>query len=82
MTYQILTTQKLNPEHLIQAIRATFHNRSTKYTQDHSLFSPEFASDPKRIIQWKAFLTKSHLDQDLDFRLVVELILKSMPREL
>lgn len=80
--YQILTTQKINPEHLTQAIRETFRNRSTKYTQHHSLFSDEFASDPKRIIQWKAFLKKSHLDQNLDFRVVVEVILNSLPKAL
>ena len=65
--YQILTTQQLNPDHLAEAIRETFRNRNTHHTLNHALFSSTFPTDPNRLRQWKAFLSKNHLDQNLEF---------------
>jgi predicted nucleotidyltransferase component of viral defense system len=76
--YYILTTQQLNLENLNLAIRETFQNRSTSYTNDHAIFSPEFASNRNRMQQWKSFLEKNSLDQSLDFRTVLSLIVKSL----
>jgi hypothetical protein len=76
--YQILTTQQLNPDHLAEAIHETFRNRNTNYTPNHALFSPTFPTDPSRLRQWKAFLSKSHLDQNLEFIQVLSEIKKCL----
>jgi predicted nucleotidyltransferase component of viral defense system len=76
--YQILTTGELNPNHLTNAIHETFRNRNTTYTLNHALFSPAFPNDPNRLRQWKSFLNRNHLDQDLDFRVVIEIIVNSL----
>lgn len=80
--YQILTTQKINPVNLKQAIYETFRNRKTSFNSDHSLFLPDFMTDPNRLAQWKAFLKNSNLDQDLEFGLVVKTILGSVPESI
>jgi predicted nucleotidyltransferase component of viral defense system len=76
--YQILTTQQLNPDHLAEAIHETFRNRNTNFTPNHALFSPTFPTDPSRLRQWKAFLSKSHLDQNLEFIQVLSEIKKCL----
>jgi predicted nucleotidyltransferase component of viral defense system len=76
--YQILTTRELNPNHLANAIHETFRHRNTTYTMNHALFSPDFHNDPNRLRQWKSFLNRNHLDQDLDFRVVIEVIVNSL----
>ncbi len=72
--YIILTTQHIDHELLEKAIHVTFRNRSTFFIPDHALFSSSFATDPGRMRQWKAFLTKSHLDVTLDFVDVLDVI--------
>ena len=76
--YQILTTQQLDQQYLAEAIRETFRNRNTQYSTDHALFSPSFFTDPNRLRQWKVFLVKNRLDEKLDFKTVVNLILKQL----
>jgi hypothetical protein len=76
--YQILITRKLNGEILDAAIRETFRNRNTHYSSDHALFSASFTDNAARIRQWKAFLSKNHLDTNLEFSSVVDEILHSL----
>jgi predicted nucleotidyltransferase component of viral defense system len=78
--YQILTTQRVDRDILLQAIQGTFRNRETTYKEDHSLFTPEFATDANRITQWKAFLRKNKLDESLEFNAVVKTILDVAPK--
>jgi hypothetical protein len=56
---------------LEESILATFGNLSTVYSSGHSLFYPDFAVDESRLRQWKAFLTRNHLDKNLDFPKVI-----------
>ena len=76
--YQILSTQQLYLKNLEEAIRETFRNRNTKYSPDHSLFSADFPVDVNRRRLWKAFITRNHLDQSLDFPQVMEKITCSL----
>ena len=80
--YHILTTQQIDQDILLQAIRGTFGNRETTYNNDHSLFTPEFATDANRITQWKAFLRKNKLDEGLEFSVVVQAILNAVPKSI
>jgi predicted nucleotidyltransferase component of viral defense system len=76
--YQILLNQQLNSDHLAEAIKATFVNRKTRFTPDHSLFSPAFYMDANRLLQWKAFLRKNHLDLNIEFPSIMEIIVNSL----
>lgn len=69
--FQILTTQQLDNNLLEESIRATFRNRNTVYSPGHSLFALDFAIDEARQRQWKAFLTRNHLEINLDFPKVI-----------
>jgi predicted nucleotidyltransferase component of viral defense system len=80
--YHILTTQQIDQDILMQAIRKTFGNRETTYNEDHSLFTPEFVTDANRITQWKAFLRKNKLDEGLEFSVVVQTILSAVPKSI
>lgn len=51
---------------LSAAIRATFERRQTDVPSEPPLaLSPEFAEDPQKQAQWKAFLRKTRLDASL-----------------
>jgi len=69
--YQILTTHQFDSNLLEESIRETFRNRNTGYSPDHSLFTPGFALNETRQRQWKAFLSRNHLDAGLDFPSVI-----------
>ncbi len=50
---------------LCSAIRATFERRQTLLPQTPPMaFTPEFAEDRQKLIQWRAFIRKSKLDAD------------------
>jgi predicted nucleotidyltransferase component of viral defense system len=76
--YCILSTQQLDKKNLKQAILETFRNRNTSYTMDHAIFSPEFAKDRNRLQLWNSFLRKNHIDQNLEFGEVLNLIIKTL----
>ncbi len=76
--YQILSTQQLNPENLEKAIRETFRKRNTIFNPDHALFSNTFPTDVNRQRQWKVFLVKNHLDQNIEFPEVIGKISASL----
>ena len=72
--YGLLTKHDINQELLSSSILATFKNRGTGYIENHPLFTPEFASDAKRLTQWKAVLRKQKKNMDLDFEHVLKRI--------
>lgn len=52
----------MNPEHLANAIQATFERRKTAKPESQAFgLSDEFANDKQKQIQWHAFLNKNRL---------------------
>lgn len=62
--YRILKSGNFDARQLANAVDATFDRRFTRFTDDHSLFSEEFAKDAERRQMWSAFLKKSGVNQD------------------
>ena len=59
-------------EQISAAIRSTFDRRGTDLTADPVVLSEAFGNDPSKISLWKAFLTRSHLDDaPMDFSAVL-----------
>lgn len=56
--YRICSTQSLDNTLLQEAIRATFENRDTHYSENHILFSDNFAHDSELNQCWSNFLCK------------------------
>lgn len=56
--YRISLTQSFDDILLQEAIRATFENRDTHYSENHILFSDKFAQDAELNQRWNAFLKK------------------------
>lgn len=71
--YRLLQPGKFNPDILGEAIKSTFKNRKTPYTEGHSLFQDDFATDERRLLQWAAFIRKSRLEM-IEFRVVHNVI--------
>lgn len=62
---------------LAAAIEKTFAHRGTKVTSEPVAFSPEFASDPTKTVQWQAFVRKSRLsDASTELAAVVDDVAK------
>ena len=75
--YRILKSENYDEKNLQNAINATFDRRFTQFTDDHSLFSEEFAADAERQQMWSAFLKKSIQKQEdtiLSFENVMQYI--------
>ena len=70
--YDVYKILKL--ESLEKSVKATFLNRQTYYTENHSLFSSEFFTDPGRLQMWRAFLNKIGHDEQLSFAKVMDTI--------
>jgi hypothetical protein len=47
---------------LCRAIRATFHRRQTPLPDEPLALTAEFGTDPSKVKQWQAFLTKGKID--------------------
>lgn len=62
--YRILKSENYDEKKLQNAINATFDRRFTRFADDHSLFSEEFAADTERQQMWSAFLKKSIQKQE------------------
>jgi predicted nucleotidyltransferase component of viral defense system len=72
--YKLLDDNKFDNDTLEGAIKATFANRETSYTESHALFTSEFATNTQRKRSWTAFLNKINRDKDLAFEKVMRLI--------
>jgi len=72
--YNLLTDNKFDNETLEEAIKVTFVNRGTSYTENHALFTAEFGTNPQREKSWTVFLNKINRDKELEFEDVMRLI--------
>jgi predicted nucleotidyltransferase component of viral defense system len=72
--YKLLTDNEFDNDTLEEAIKATFANRETPYTENHALFSADFAKNTLRKRSWTAFLNKINRDKELEFEEVMRLI--------
>ena len=72
--YKLLADNEFESNTLEEAIQATFANRGTLYTENHALFTVEFATNPQRKRSWTAFLNKINRDKELAFEEVIRLI--------
>lgn len=72
--YGYLIGNKYNMDILKTAIIQTFKNRQTKYTENHPIWDVKFYEDTKRLGQWKSFLKKNKLIENLDFKTVIDTI--------
>lgn len=72
--YKLLTDNEFDNDTLEEAIIATFENRETSYTENHALFSADFATNTLRKRSWTAFLNKINRDKELEFEEVMRLI--------
>jgi predicted nucleotidyltransferase component of viral defense system len=69
--YHLLMSEEYDPSTLEAAIKATFKQRKTGYTEDHELFTNEFAGNAMRVRQWKAFLKKINQPEAFEFADVI-----------
>ena len=72
--YRICSTQSLDDTLLQEAIRATFENRDTHYSENHILFSDKFAQDVELNQRWNAFLKKIKYEPTVPFAEVMNRI--------
>lgn len=71
--YRLLQSGKFDLDTLEEAVKITFENRQTPYTERHPLFEEEFATDARRLVQWAAFIRKSRLEM-IEFQVVHKII--------
>jgi predicted nucleotidyltransferase component of viral defense system len=76
--FQLLQSENLQKPFLQEAIIQTFRKRNTAFHKEHPLFKASFATDSKRLVQWKSFLRKSKLDETIDFQVVMKVILENL----
>ena len=76
--YKLLIDNVFDNDTLEVAIKATFENRVTSYTENHALFSAGFATNTQRKRSWTAFLNKINRDKELEFEEVMLLIKKKL----
>lgn len=72
--YTILHGGKYDSEILREAINATFKNRQTVYTDNHIVFSHDFANNADLNTRWNSFVNKLKLQQKLTFPEVVSFL--------
>lgn len=65
--YRILGDGNCNHEILADAIRNTFTNRRTAYTEHHPIFSEDFYLDANRIARWNGFLKSIKSKEQIPF---------------
>ncbi len=68
----LTTNFQMNRETLTRAIRATFERRKTAIpTKVPSSLTPEFSRDANKKMQWRGFLRRSDLPDNIEFELIV-----------
>lgn len=72
--FTLLSTENFDGRVLWEAIFETFQRRRTNLEKEHPVFSPSFAEDESRNKQWKAFLQRTGIKEDLQFPFVMEKI--------
>lgn len=69
--FTLLSTENFDGRVLWEAIFETFQRRGTNLEKEHPIFSPSFVEDEGRIKQWKAFLRRIGVQENLAFSLVM-----------
>jgi len=67
----LLNNRDLDKERLRKAIESTFKNRNTDIYNINLIFKDEFINDAAKAIQWKAFLKRIKLNQDVSFESIM-----------
>lgn len=78
--YQLFSKKVVNTDLLEEAIVNTFRNRGTYYHEHLHLFDKEFATDPNRNMQWKAFLRKIRTSEHIEFEEVMDVLRENLQR--
>ena len=76
--YVLLKNNKIENNNLQLAILQTFKHRNINFIENHSLFSDGFINDETRQTMWKAFLRKIKHPGNLDFAVVVKMIVENL----
>ncbi|MEA3452607.1 MAG: nucleotidyl transferase AbiEii/AbiGii toxin family protein [Bacteroidota bacterium] len=72
--YTLLINNDIDKQELENAINLTFETRKTIISENHSLFENNFHKDKNRITQWKAFLRKAKITDNIEFETVMKLL--------
>ncbi|MED0656314.1 nucleotidyl transferase AbiEii/AbiGii toxin family protein [Anoxybacillus ayderensis] len=72
--FTLLSTENFDGRILWEAIFETFQRRGTNLEKDHPMFLCSFAEDERRNKQWKAFLQRMGIKEDLHFSFVMRKI--------
>lgn len=72
--YRIITVHKFDEETLLTAIKATFENRHTDFSEGRIVFTHEFATDDTLEKHWKAFCNKTKIENPLSFQKTMQII--------
>jgi len=72
----LINNHDLKKDRLKKAISATFSKRQTPVEDFEHIFSEEFKKDRNKHQQWQAFLNRTRIESDKEFRGVLEEIEK------
>lgn len=72
--YRILESGNYNEKILREAIVNTISRRGTPLSEQHVIFSENFSTNEKRDSQWKAFLKRAGLNEDINLYYVMKII--------
>lgn len=76
--YNLLEMNQFDRGILKKSIEATFNKRLSSFTQIPSFFEDEFKNDNKLNKLWKQFLDKNKLNKNLEFPIIVEVIVNEL----
>ena len=76
--FVLLEANQFDKGILKKSIEATFIKRESSFTQIPSFFEEEFRNDNKLNKLWKQFLVKNKLNKDLEFPIIVEVIVNKL----
>jgi predicted nucleotidyltransferase component of viral defense system len=79
--FRLLQSHSYREDVLIDAIRNTFQQRTTPFEKNPVVFTPDFAANAKRHLQWNTFLQKmnKHVTfEKIDFKTVMVVIIERL----
>jgi predicted nucleotidyltransferase component of viral defense system len=76
--YKMIKKRDYSKLALLKAIENTFTGRMTSYSENHALFTSDFANNNNRQTMWKAFIKKTGLEKELLFPDVVQTITEEL----
>lgn len=74
--YTMATKEEFDYETLKSAISETFNRRETNISNYAAIFKEDFITDQSRINQWKAFLKRINLNEQLEYSTVMNVLEK------